>query len=256
MSRKIKDIKDRHTRELVYPRTHASAVVWSSDSTLEDIVEVKQDKLVSGTNIKTINGSSILGSGNITISGGSSSGGGSGVYPEVNHGTSDTTFTLTSNTFHVWDEVSELTLTLGDETAGVANEFVFQFTSGSEPTALTLPDNIKWVNGTAPTITDNMIYQVSVLKGLAVYLEFDNAISLVENKATLSNDGSKYIVTLQYAAASDVSIKVRTPDGPINGNITVGAMSCYIMPVAPLLDPTAYIENIVPNVDKTYNYTW
>lgn len=34
----------------------------------------KQDKLTSGTNIKTINGVSILGSGNMEISGGSSSG--------------------------------------------------------------------------------------------------------------------------------------------------------------------------------------
>lgn len=34
----------------------------------------KQDKLVSGTNIKTINGASILGSGNITIEGGSGGG--------------------------------------------------------------------------------------------------------------------------------------------------------------------------------------
>lgn len=34
----------------------------------------KQDTLVSGTNIKTINGESILGSGNITIQGGSGSG--------------------------------------------------------------------------------------------------------------------------------------------------------------------------------------
>lgn len=45
ISRKIKDIKDRHTGELVYPRTHVSAVVLSSDSTLEDLVEVKQDKI-------------------------------------------------------------------------------------------------------------------------------------------------------------------------------------------------------------------
>jgi hypothetical protein len=72
MSRKIKDIKDKHTGELVYPRTHISAVAVSSDSTLEDIVEIKPDRLVSGTNIKTINGTSILGSGDITISGGSS----------------------------------------------------------------------------------------------------------------------------------------------------------------------------------------
>lgn len=38
----------------------------------------KQDTLVSGTNIKTVNGSSLLGSGNITISGGSTPGGTTG----------------------------------------------------------------------------------------------------------------------------------------------------------------------------------
>jgi hypothetical protein len=134
----------------------------------------KQDKLVSGTNIKTINGTSLLGSGNIVISGGGGSSSGSGAYAEVNHGTSDTTFALTPNTFHVWEEVSALTLTLGSETAGVANEFLFQFTSGATATSLTLPDDIKWANDSAPTIAENMIYQVSVLKGMASVLEFDN----------------------------------------------------------------------------------
>ena len=43
-----------------------------------DSVGGKQEKLVSGTNIKTINGQSLLGSGDVNISGGS--GGGSGVY--------------------------------------------------------------------------------------------------------------------------------------------------------------------------------
>lgn len=42
----------------------------------------KQDKLVSGTNIKTINGASILGSGNITIEGGSG-GGSTSIKPYV-----------------------------------------------------------------------------------------------------------------------------------------------------------------------------
>lgn len=125
----------------------------------------KQDKLISGTNIKTINGESVLGSGDITIS---------SAYPEVNHGTGDTTFTLTPNTFHVWDEVTSLTLNFGNETSGVANEYLFQFTSGSTATSLTLPNNIKWVNGSAPTIAKNMIYQVSILKGLAGVLEFSN----------------------------------------------------------------------------------
>ena len=126
----------------------------------------KQDKLISGTNIKTINGESVLGSGDITIS---------SAYPEVNHGTGDTTFTLTPNTFHVWDKVTSLTLNFGNETSGVANEYLFQFTSGSTATSLTLPNSIKWVNGSAPTIAKNMIYQVSILKGLASVLEFNNA---------------------------------------------------------------------------------
>ena len=42
---------------------------WSK---LKTLINGKQDSLVSGTNIKTINGDSILGSGNITIDGGGS----------------------------------------------------------------------------------------------------------------------------------------------------------------------------------------
>lgn len=131
----------------------------------------EDDVLLSRNTVKTINGESIVGSGDITISGGGSSGG-SGAYSEVNHGTSDTTFALTPNTFHIWDEVANLTLTLGSETSGIANEFLFQFTSGATATSLTLPDDIKWANDAPPTIAENMIYQVSILKGMASVLEF------------------------------------------------------------------------------------
>lgn len=160
----------------------------------------KQDKLVSGTNIKTINGQSLLGSGNITIEGGSGGGSSSGssAYAEVSHGTSDTTFELTPNTFHVWDEVAELNLSLGAETSGVANEYLFQFTSGSEPTTLALPDNLKWANDSAPIIASNMIYQVSILKGLASVLEFSDE----------ATGGSIFPVTLQVGDNGDIGILV------------------------------------------------
>jgi hypothetical protein len=102
-------------------------------------------------------------------SGGSSSG--NGAYAEINHGTSDTTFTLTPNTFHVWDEVSTLTLTLGSETSGVANEYLFQFTSGSEPTTLILPDSIKFNSDF--TVEENKIYQISILNGLGTVISWD-----------------------------------------------------------------------------------
>ena len=46
--------------------------VWNK---IKNLINLKQDKLISGSNIKTVNGQSLLGSGNITISGGGGSGG-------------------------------------------------------------------------------------------------------------------------------------------------------------------------------------
>lgn len=114
---------------------------------------------------------------NSDITGGSSSG--SSAYSEVSHGTADTTFELTPNTFHVWDEVTELDLSLGAETAGVANEYLFQFTSGNTATTLSLPDDIKWANDDVPAIETNKIYQISILKGLVSVLAFDNTPAII-----------------------------------------------------------------------------
>lgn len=155
--------------DLTYRVNYVEEIIPTSTSQLEN-----DSNFITSDGLKTINGQSLVGSGNITISGGGGSSSGGGAYGQVNHGTSDTTFTLTPNTFHVWDEVTSLTLTLGSEQSGVANEYVFQFTSGSTPTSLTLPDDIRWVNDSAPTIANNMIYQISVLNGLAVALEFIN----------------------------------------------------------------------------------
>lgn len=88
--------------------------------------------------------------------------------PEVNHGTSDTTFTLTPNIMHIWGEVSSLTLTFPEDTNSVLDEFMFTFTSPSTPTTLTLPATIKWIQ--EPNIEAGKTYQVSVVNGLAGYL--------------------------------------------------------------------------------------
>ena len=57
----------------IYTKSEVDSLIGSGGVTqqqLQDGLATKQNTLVSGTNIKTINGSSILGSGNITISGG------------------------------------------------------------------------------------------------------------------------------------------------------------------------------------------
>lgn len=267
-----------------------------------DAILNKQDKLISGTNIKTINGNSLLGGGDITISGGgdylpldggtingdlvvmgtiassstivasggisgrlvssdyelriegsesprivwgniledreyqiisdgdgtkflsndgeyktiSSGSSSSGAYPEVSHGTSDTTLTLTPNIFHVWDEVSALTLTLGSETSGVANEFLFQFTSGSTATTLSLPNDIKLANELA--IGPNMIYQVSILKGLASVLEFKNSPLEIEFYVNGSHFNALSNMTWEEFINSDYNPDIYNDKMFITGN--------------------------------------
>lgn len=173
------------------------AATASAVKSAYDLANGKQDKLVSGTNIKTINGQSLLGSGDITVQGGGSSGSGSSAYVEVNHGTSDRTFTLTPNTFHVWDEMTALNLTLGDETTGVANEYLLQFTSPASPTTLTLPNDIKFSEDLV--IEANKIYQISILKGLGSVLSWDNApiiyftISTTESQVFQAEQGMTWM---------------------------------------------------------------
>ena len=71
------------------------------------------------------------------------------------------------NIFNIWGVVETLDITLGDETPGVCNEFMFQFSSGTVATTLILPDDIKWVND-IPEIKPNMTYQCSIINKIAV----------------------------------------------------------------------------------------
>lgn len=208
----------------------------------------KQDKLVSGTNIKTINGESILGSGNIVIQGGGSSSS-SAAYSLVNHGTSDTTFTLTPNTFHVWDEVTALDLSFGEETEGVANEYLFQFTSGATATSLSLPDGIKWAN--EPTIAENMIFQISVLKGLASVLSFEKEKNLIENHVTATFNGNIVSVSTEYPVNSNIEVRVTTGGNELLLTIQKGEDYAEEEDFMVFL---ADIINITPSEDDVYIY--
>lgn len=62
----IRYVKDKND-EVFFPVAHEKGVVDSNGTTLETKLGQKQDTLVSGESIKTINNESILGSGNITV---------------------------------------------------------------------------------------------------------------------------------------------------------------------------------------------
>ena len=161
----------------------------------------KQEALVSGTNIKTVNGNSILGEGDIIIP----------QYDDseivqtvqemhnhmyenekvtaisltnlnekkfdkikiIQHSNSETECVIAPNQFHIWIEVDSLTLQLGEEEVDVVNEYMFQFSSGNNGTTLTLPYKIKWSDDLVPDFSDSsFIYQISIVNNCATMLKF------------------------------------------------------------------------------------
>lgn len=201
-TRKIKEAKDLSSGELIYFKGHAKATYMSDGRTVEDVINNMNQ------------------SGN----GGEGSSSNSNAYQLVNHGTSDTTFALTPNTFHIWDEVSTLTLTLGSETSGIANEFLFQFTSGSTSTTLSLPSDLKWANDYSPTIVPNMIYQVSILNGLASVLEFKNTIVFPVIGSNSGSNNEEYAKVYEYFV--NTYNLTSTSDSPSNGIVITETLMC------------------------------
>ena len=231
-TRQIKDAKDLSTNELIYFKGHAKATYMSNGKTVEDAI-------------------------NAIGSGGSCSSG-SGAYGLVEHGISDTTFSLTPNTFHVWDEVGELTLTLGEETVGVANEYLFQFTSGTEPTVLTLPDSIVWANDEIPTIESNYVYQVSVLKGFATLMKFKNTNLIVNNFVFSGSDFDGIYITFDYPPASEIIIEFKSEllDETIQKTLFIEDIETrYLIADGPEAAGFIFIS-ITPEQDDIYKYVY
>lgn len=192
-TRKIKDAKDLSTNELIYFKGHAQATYMSNGATVEDAINSiagsgnggssvgntytkseidsfvgalntnKQDTLVSGTSIKTVNGESLLGSGNILA----------GAKPLSTF--TATSISLTPNVYYrKTNTSSSLTITLeSPANPSILNEYLIEFTVASGGTTVSLPSSVKWANGEAPTFQANAIYQISIVNNLGVYTKFN-----------------------------------------------------------------------------------
>ncbi len=91
---------------------------------------------------------------------------GNGCISSVNAGTGEVSAELLPNVFHVFGEVSVLNVTFGKGFPGIANEYMFQFSSGVTPTVLNLPEGVKWIGSSV--VRANRTYQVSILNNIAV----------------------------------------------------------------------------------------
>lgn len=139
-----------------------------------DLADSKQDELVSGTNVKTINGESILGSGNIEISGGS---GGGKEYVKVtlsegglvfmDYAESDN-FPLEPNKVYYVDSFVSEGVSIQDVVppTGDVGEYTVHFVCNGSPVFIDTfecPANWQWANGQKPTLENGTAYELSVV---------------------------------------------------------------------------------------------
>ena len=200
-NRQIKDAKDLTTNELVYFRGHAKATYMSNGATVEDAINslgggssadmtnyytkaqidakgyltsvpseyVTETELngkgylTSHQSIKTVNGTSLVGSGDVKVG-----------YKTLQTSTSSS-MTLTPNVYHrnTNTSLSTLTISLGaisDDT--ILNEYFVEFTTRSAGTTVNLPSGIKWANGETPTFEASTTYQISIINNLGVVAKF------------------------------------------------------------------------------------
>lgn len=78
----------------------------------------------------------------------------------------ETTKELQPNKYYIFGEVATLTITLAAGEENVLAEYMFEFTSGTTPTTLSLPEGIKWIGES--TIEASKTYQVSIVNNIAV----------------------------------------------------------------------------------------
>lgn len=193
-TRKIKDAKDLSTNELVYLKGHAQATFMSDGRTVEEAINnidapdmsgyVTEDKLasallgrqptlVSGTNIKTINGESILGSGNVEISGGGSSGGSGKEFVEVEPlneplGYYGNLVTIVPNNVYVFTKpIYSLVVSSFTENNPIGDEYSIMFIASDNNIPITLTYgtyNIYWANGVVPIISSGCLCELSLMR--------------------------------------------------------------------------------------------
>lgn len=126
-SQRFKELEDDLSDFIEQWNNSPASTISSSDITNWNN---KQDKLTSGTNIKTINGQSVLGSGNITIS------------AFANHG-----YTTDITEPGLYKVIEESYINLGSITSHPNSIYTIYIKPISDPLEINYPTNFKWCNG-------------------------------------------------------------------------------------------------------------
>ena len=169
LNTKITNAQSDYNSKINANKSDYTAKINTLESNTNSKINNKQDKLVSGTNIKSINGQSLLGSGNITIEGGSS-------------GSSSCDDCVTNEEFEEFKESIEQELSQTTATVECTHRYEITGNTGNEHN-LAIEDQqmlIKKISGR--TLVKNQVYQPvkqgSIWGGAVVSVDTNNIISL------------------------------------------------------------------------------
>ena len=130
----------------------------STNAIQNKAVAKELDKKIPKNGLKTINGESLEGDGNIQVEADVS------LISRVEKTADDTTVSLDPNTLYVFPEMASLSISLNaPKDTSIVNEYHFIFESGATATTFSLPDNLKV---DAYSIDANKIYEVSILESI------------------------------------------------------------------------------------------
>ena len=90
------------------------------------------------------------------------------------------------------------------------NEYMFQFTSGSTPTTLSLPNSVIWVQPL--TVQAGKTYQVSIVNNLAAYIT-DGMAAAESSGGTPSYATQAWVNSLIETAPTENSSNLATSGG-------------------------------------------
>lgn len=171
----------------------------------------KQDTLVSGTNIKTINNESILGSGNITV------GGGTATDVQIN-GTSITSSNvaniITESSYNASTNKIATMSDLPTKTSDLTNDSGFITNTVNDLTNYTLSSNLSTV-ATSGSYTD--LSNTPSIPSL-----INNTSSIVKNTTYITSSG--YLSCYSYGKLCTVSLNIRLANNIPNGTALLSGL--------------------------------
>jgi hypothetical protein len=146
---------------------------------LSQVVNTKQDSLVSGSNIKTINGQPILGDGNITIEEANVKVSDPDVVIDdivtskyIINTTEDDIMLTNYDYYRKTNVSSSISVSFETISTDIVTNYCLEFKTAETGTTVTLPNTIQWANGILPIFENGYTYQISVVNGFGICAKF------------------------------------------------------------------------------------